>query len=114
MAAGNRAAVPGDRAGVAASDGFATGVRTGPSRTGQADGALRTAAARSTQHRLAPPLQSRTDAAETEIRCRGPTGVGTDRGGCARHRGGFGGAQRVPAPDRSAAIGDIAIRTAGL
>ena len=44
MAAGNRAALPGDRAGVASSDGFATGVRTGPSRTGQADGAVGAAA----------------------------------------------------------------------
>ena len=31
LAAGNRAALPRDRAGVAASDGFATGVRTGAS-----------------------------------------------------------------------------------
>src|SRR5437867_6633141 len=75
MAAGNRAALPRDRAGVAASDGFATGVRTGPSRTGQADGALGAAAARSALHGVAPPLQSRRDAAAAEIRRRGPTGV---------------------------------------
>mgnify|MGYP003694041015 CR=1 FL=1 len=37
LAAGNRAAVPRDRAGLAPSDGVATGVRTGPSRAGQAD-----------------------------------------------------------------------------
>src|SRR4051795_8148934 len=68
MAAGNRAALPGNRAGVAASDGFATGVRTGPSRTGQADRALGTVAARSALYGVAPPLQSRPDAAEAEIR----------------------------------------------
>ena len=59
LAAGNRAALPGDRAGLAASDGFATGVRTGPSRAGQADRALGAAAARSAHHGVAPPLQSR-------------------------------------------------------
>ena len=84
-------------------DGFATGVRTGPSRTGQADGALGAAAARSAHHGVAPPLQSRADAAETEIRCRGPTGFGADRGRCARYRGGVGNAQRMPAPDRRTA-----------
>src|SRR5258705_1177824 len=114
MAAGNRAAVPGDRAGVASSDGFATGVRTGPSRTGQADGAVGADEARSAKHGVAPPLQSRTDAAETEIRCRGPTGVGTDRGRCARYRGGVGSAQRMPAPDRRTAPLDIAVGAARL
>ena len=43
------------------------------------------------------------DAAEAEIRCRGPTGFGPDRGRCARYRGGVGSAQRMPAPDRRAA-----------
>ena len=36
------------------------------------------------------------DPAEAEIRCRGPTGFGADRGGCARYRGGIGNAQRMP------------------
>ena len=48
--------------------GFATGVRTGPSRTGQADRALGAAAARSALYGVAPPFQSRPDAAEAEIR----------------------------------------------
>src|SRR3954454_21582067 len=109
MAAGNRAALPGDRAGVASADGVPTGVRAGPSRTGQADRALRAAAARSAHHGVAPPLQSRADAAEAEIRCRGPTGFGPDRGRCARYRGGVGRAQRMPAPDRRATAPDIAV-----
>ena len=58
LAAGNRAAVPGDRAGLAASDGFPTGVRSGASRSGQIDRALGAAAARSPDHGVAPPLQS--------------------------------------------------------
>jgi hypothetical protein len=85
-----------------------------PSPTGQADGAFRAAAARSAQHGVAPPLQSRTGAAEGEIRCRGPTGFGTDRRRCARHRGGIGNAQRMPAPDRRAATPDIAVGAARL
>ena len=42
---------------LASSDGVATGVRTGPSRSGQADRALGAAAARSAHHGVAPPLQ---------------------------------------------------------
>ena len=98
MAAGNSAALPGDRAGVAASDGFATGVRTWRPRTGQADGAVGAAQARSALLGVAPPLQSRSDAAAAEIRCRGPAGFGADRGRCDRYRGGVGRAQRMPAP----------------
>ena len=47
LAAGNRAALPRDRAGLALSDGVATGVRTRPSRPDQADRALGAAQARS-------------------------------------------------------------------
>ena len=47
LAAGNRAAVPGDRAGLALSHGFATRVRTRPSRPDQADRAGGAAEARS-------------------------------------------------------------------
>ena len=97
LAAGDRAAVSRDRTGLASSDGVATGVRTGASRTGQAHRAVGTVAARSAHHGVAPPLQSRADPAEAEIRCRRPTGVGTDRGGRARYRGGLGAAQRMPA-----------------
>ncbi len=42
------------------------------------------------------------------------TGVGTDPGRCARYRGGVGGAQRMPAPDRRAVAVDIAVGAAGL
>ena len=65
LAAGDRAAVPGDRAGLAPPDGVATGVRTGPSRAGQTDRAIGAAAARSAQHRAAPPLQPRPDASRS-------------------------------------------------
>src|SRR4029453_15263673 len=95
MAAGDRAAVPGDRSGVAASDGFATGVRTGAPRASKADGALGGAKAASALHGVASPLQSRPDASEAEIRRRGPTGFGADRGRCDRYRGGGGRAQRM-------------------
>src|SRR6185295_19826259 len=114
MAAGDRAAVPRDRAGVAASDGFATGVRTGAPRAGQADGALGAAAARSALYGVAPPLQSRPDAAAAEIRRRGPAGCGTDRGRCDRYRGGVGRAQRMPAPDRRTVALDLAVGAARL
>ena len=40
LAAGSGAALPGDRAGLALSDGLATGVRPRPSRPGQADRAV--------------------------------------------------------------------------
>ena len=47
------------------------------------------------------------DRAEAEIGCRGPTGFGADRGGCARHRGGIRNAQRIPAPRRRAIADDL-------
>ena len=47
LVAGNRAALPRDRSGVALSDRVATGVRTGASRPDQADGTRRAAQARS-------------------------------------------------------------------
>ena len=47
LASGDRAAVPGNRTGLASSDRVATGVRTGPSRTGQAHRAIGAIAARS-------------------------------------------------------------------
>ena len=65
VAAGDRAAVPGDRAGLAASDRVATGVRTGPSRAGQIDRAVGAPRARSAEHGAAPPLQSRPDASRS-------------------------------------------------
>ena len=65
LAAGNRAAVPGDRAGLALSHGVATGVRTRPSRPGQTDRAGGAPGPRSAQHRLAPPLQPRPDASRS-------------------------------------------------
>ena len=63
---------------------------------------------------LAPPLQSRPDAAETESRSGGATGVGSDRGGRARYRGGIRAAERGAARDRRANPGDAAIGEAGL
>ena len=51
--------------------------------------------ARSAHDGVAPPLQSRPDAAETEIRRRRPAGVGPDRGGRARYRGRLGTAERM-------------------
>ena len=50
----------------------------------------------------------------TEVGCRGPTGFGADRGGCARYRGGIGRTQRVPAADCGAATGNPAVGKARL
>src|SRR4030095_467519 len=84
LAPGNRAAVPGDRAGVAPPYGFATCIRARSSRPGQTDRAVGAAQARSAEHRAAPPLQSRADVPESKIRSRGATGLGSDRGRRAR------------------------------
>ena len=72
MAAGSRAAVSRDRAGLALSHGFAARVRARPSRPDQADGAIRAAQPRSHQHGLAPPLQWQRDAAAWQIRALPP------------------------------------------
>ncbi len=87
LAAGNRAALPGNPAGVALSDGVATGLRSHPSRSGQAHHALRAAQARSHQHGVAPPLQSRTDASEAQGRHGGADRREPDRRRRPRYHG---------------------------
>ena len=83
LAAGDRAALPGDPAGLALSDGVATGLRSRPSRSGQADRAFGAAHARSHWHGVAAPLQPGADAGAAEVRHGGATGVEPDRGGGA-------------------------------
>src|SRR5207244_1639192 len=109
LASGDRAAVPGNRTGLASPDGVATGVRTGASRTGQTHRAVGAVAARSALDRVAPPLQSRADPTAIEIRCGGTTGFGADRGRRDRYRGRLGRAQRVPARNRRAVAVDAAV-----
>ena len=114
LAAGNRAALPGDRAGLALPDGLAAGIRTRPSRPDQADGAGGAPQPRSHQHGLAPPLQRQPDTAEGKSdRCRA-TGVGSDRRDRARHHRGIGRAERSAARHRRANPGDAAVGAAGL
>ncbi len=62
LAAGNRAALPRDRAGVALSDRGSTGVRFEPSGPGQAHRAIRAPEARSADHGAAAALQQRSQA----------------------------------------------------
>ena len=108
LAAGNRAAVSGDRSGLALSHGIATRLRPRPSRPGQADGAGGAAEPRSHLHRLAPPLQRQSDAAARQSRCRRPTGVGSDRDDRARRLGGIARAERGAARHRRTNPGDAA------
>src|SRR5258707_8168911 len=110
LAAGNRAAVPGDRAGVAPPNRIATGIRARSPRPGQTDRAVGAAEARSLEHRAAPALQSRAEAPEGKIRSRGPTGFRSDRRGRARSCGGVRCAERGAARDIGTNPGDVAVR----
>ena len=62
LAAGNRAALPRDRAGLALPDGGATGLRFEPSERGQADRAIAALEAGSVDHRAAAAIQQGSDA----------------------------------------------------
>ena len=73
LAAGDRAALPRDRTGLALSDSGATRLRSEPPERGQADRPLRTSAARSADHRPAPAVQQGPDAAARQAGARRPT-----------------------------------------
>ena len=114
LAAGSRAAVSGDRAGVAPPTASQLAFELAHPDQIKLTARSERLKARSHQHRLAPPLQSRPDPAESEIRSGRPTGFGSDRGDRARYRGGIERAERGAARDRRTNPGDAAIGEAGL
>ncbi len=110
LAAGSRAALSGDRSGLALPHGIATRLRPRASRPDQADGAGGAAEPRSHLHRVAPPLQRQPDAAERQIRSGRATGLGSDRDDRARRLGGITRIERGAARHRRTDPGDAARR----